>query len=66
MDDGDRKLWKEHQEIIGNYLKNKRINRLKTPKNNNKEFADKIIEKDKNNIFLKKIIEKGTTFEYDE
>jgi hypothetical protein len=31
----------------------------------NKEFAEKILSKDRNNIFLKKIIEKGTKFEYD-
>lgn len=31
----------------------------------NKEFAQKMLMKDRNNIFLKKIIEKGTKFEYD-
>ena len=62
MDDGDRKLWKEHREIIQSYLKHKKSGKHKPVKNKNSNFVDKIIEKDKNNIFLKKIIEKGTTF----
>ena len=30
----------------------------------NKMYAKKILEKDRNNIFLKKILEKGTKFTY--
>ena len=66
MDDGDRKLWKEHQDIIQYYLKSKKSARQKVTKGKNIEMVGKILEKDKNNLFLKKIIEKGTTFDYDQ
>ena len=66
MDDGDRKLWKEHQDIIQSYLKSKKDTRQRVRRGKNSEMVGKILEKDKNNLFLKKIIEKGTTFDYDQ
>lgn len=32
----------------------------------NKEFAQRVLSRDRNNIFLKKIIQKGTKFDYDQ
>lgn len=66
FDEGDRKLWKEHKEIIQNYLKHKQDKKIRPTRNKNKEIVEKIVSKDRNNLFLKKIIEKGTTFDYDE
>ena len=64
-DDAERRLWKEHQDIMEKYRKGKH-ERVRRPRPQcNKEAAEKIMSKDRNNIFLKKIIEKGTTLEYD-
>jgi hypothetical protein len=62
IDDSEKKLWREHREIIKRYLADKKNKQNRDHKPKNKEFAQKILLKDRNNIFLKKIIEKGTTF----
>ena len=62
VDDSEKKLWKEHREIIKKYLEEKHHKKGLAVPAKNKEFAEKVLSKDKNNIFLKKIIEKGTKF----
>lgn len=65
-DDGEKKLWKEHREIIKKYLQEKENKKTTPVPSKNKEFAERMLSKDRNNIFLKKMIEKGTKFDYDE
>jgi hypothetical protein len=59
-------LWREHREIIARYLQEKQEKKAAGVPAKNREFAERMLSKDRNNIFLKKIIEKGTKFEYDE
>lgn len=64
-DDNEKKLWKEHRDIIKKYLEEKELKKRKAHRPRNKEFAEKVLSRDRNNMFLKKIIEKGTKFTYD-
>lgn len=47
-------------------MKHKQEKTVRQVRNKNKDVAEKIVSKDRNNLFLKKIIEKGTTFDYDQ
>jgi hypothetical protein len=65
MDDGDRKLWKEHEEIIRSYLAHKKTDSFRPHKKKGKEVvAEKAPSRVRHNVFIKKLIEKGSP-EYD-
>lgn len=68
MDEQERRFWKEHEELIQKYEQQRQKSKLgpSTAKSENKEYTDKVLARDRNNIFLKKILEKGSRFLYDE
>lgn len=60
----EKKLWREHRHILRRYLEEKARKKSRRQVRN-RDITDKMLPIGRNNFFLKKIIEKGTKFEYD-